>query len=96
MGTIGGTLGLFTGMSLLSFVEIIFLIVMLAMGTVQEFRERRNKSKVLGENSKSDARKDETCSPKDVTCSSQTRDNKEIVEDCTREDLLQVYVRFSN
>ena len=87
MGTIGGTLGLFTGMSLLSFVEIIFLIFMLVMGTVQELRERRDKSKVFGENSKTNAIKEETCS-------TQTRDNTEKIEDCNKEDILQVYVMF--
>ena len=69
---------------------------MLAMGTVQEFRERRNQSKVFGENSKSDTSKDETCSSKDEISSPQTRDNQEKVEDCTKEDLLQVYVMFYN
>ena len=76
---------------------------MLAMGTVQEFRERRNNLKVFGEIAISDISNDETPSSEDETCSSkdeisspQTRDNQEKVEDCTKEDLLQVYVMFYN
>ena len=40
MGTIGGTLGLFTGMSLLSIIEVIFLFIILGKSLVQQIKEK--------------------------------------------------------
>ena len=44
MGTIGGTLGLFTGMSILSIIEVIFLFIILGKGAMNQLKEKYNGS----------------------------------------------------
>ena len=85
MGTIGGTLGLFTGMSVLSFVEIIFLLLILFTGTVQEFRERYKKKYTPDEDSKIQSQSQE-CNCHKINGKASDNQNS------YKEDLLQVHV----
>ena len=77
MGTIGGTLGLFTGMSVLSMAEVIFLLMLLASTGVQSIRNTKIGA-VIGEKSETNA-----------SNSSQVKEN---VQDFGKEDLRKVYV----
>jgi uncharacterized membrane protein len=89
MGTIGGTLGLFTGMSVLSFVEIIFLLLILFTGTVQEFRERYKKKYTPDE----DLKIQPQLQSKECNCYI-TNDKASDNQYTSKEDLLQVHVIF--
>ena len=87
MGTIGGTLGLFTGMSVLSFVEIIFLLLILFTGTVQEFRERCKKKYSPDEDLKIQTQSKEWDGHKMNELASENQNSY-------KEDLLQVHVIY--
>ena len=77
MGTIGGTLGLFTGMSVLSMAEVIFFLILLASTGVQSIRKTKIEA-VIGEKSETNA-----------SNSSQVKEN---VQAFGKEDLRKVYV----